>query len=176
MKKYVALLTFLSFIGMVLYVMSAQASGSNNRNAQAQSKSDLIDLSARRGGGRSVARGSGGGRYAGRGRSAYHRGTVARGPRGGVAASRTAVVRGPRGNVAARRTTVVGRPGYGGGVRWTRPANYWWRPGAAIAAGAAIGWVGATAAASYAGAAPGPNMCWYYTDAARTQGFWDACP
>jgi hypothetical protein len=23
--------------------------------------------------------------------------------------------------------------------------------------------------------APGPNMCWYYTDRSRRQGFWDAC-
>lgn len=59
---------------------------------------------------------------------------------------------------------------------WNRPSGYWWRPGAAVAAGAALGWVSATAAAAYAGAAPGPNMCWYYTDASRTQGFWDACP
>jgi len=26
------------------------------------------------------------------------------------------------------------------------------------------------------GAAPGPNMCWYYTDPSRKAGFWDACP
>jgi len=67
---------------------------------------------------------------------------------------------------------------HGGAVRvggWARPGNYYWRPGGAIAAGAAIGFVTAAAAASWAGAAPGPNMCWYYTDPSRTNGFWDVC-
>jgi hypothetical protein len=98
---------------------------------------------------------------------------------GGIAqvavARRTTVVR--PGGAAVRRTTVV-RPA----VRpvrpaaWVRPAHYWWRPGAAVAAGAAIGFVSAAAAASWAGAAPGPGYCWYYTDPSRTQGFWDKCP
>jgi hypothetical protein len=67
---------------------------------------------------------------------------------------------------------------HGGAVRvggWARPGNYYWRPGGAIAAGAAIGFVTAAAAASWAGAAPGPNMCWYYRDPSRTNGFWDVC-
>jgi hypothetical protein len=63
------------------------------------------------------------------------------------------------------------RPG-----RWVRPAGYRWRPGGAIAAGAAIGFVAAAAAAAWAGPPPGPNLCWYYTDASRRQGFWDVCP
>ena len=105
------------------------------------------------------------------------------------------------GAVAVRRPGGVGRPGWhgggaavvrpgwggaavvrpgwhGGGVRyggWVRPSRYWWGPGGAIAAGAAIGFVTAAAAASWAGAAPGPNMCWYYTDPSRTNGFWDVC-
>ena len=45
----------------------------------------------------------------------------------------------------------------------------------AIAAGAAIGFVSAATAAAWAGAAPAPGMCWYYTDPSRTQGFWDYC-
>jgi hypothetical protein len=45
-----------------------------------------------------------------------------------------------------------------------------------IAAEAAIGFVTAASAAAWAGAAPGPGLCWYYTDPSRTQGFWDACP
>jgi hypothetical protein len=95
-----------------------------------------------------------------------------------------ATVHGPRGGVYHRGATVV-RPGVpGGGVYhggyarwggWARPA-YRWGPGGAIAAGAAIGFVGAATAAAWAGAAPGPNLCWYYTDPSRTQGFWDACP
>jgi hypothetical protein len=95
-----------------------------------------------------------------------------------------ATVRGPHGGVYHRGATVA-RPGWhGGGVYhggyarwggWARPA-YRWGPGGAIAAGAAIGFVGAATAAAWAGAAPGPNLCWYYTDPSRTQGFWDACP
>jgi len=91
------------------------------------------------------------------------------------------VVVGPRGNAAAyrSRTVVRGpavRPGYGGGgVRWVRPATYGWPRGGAIAAGAAIGMVTAATAAAWAGAAPAPGMCWYYTDPSRTQGFWDYC-
>jgi hypothetical protein len=90
--------------------------------------------------------------------------------------ARGGAVVGPRGGVAVRSSAVV-RPGYrGGGVRWARPGGYWWRPGGAIAAGAAIGFVAAATAVAWAGAAPAPNMCWYYTDQSRRQGFWDACP
>jgi len=88
-----------------------------------------------------------------------------------------------------------GRPGYrppaggwhgghwhGGAVRppvygaWRRP-YYGWNPGGAIAAGAAIGFLSAAAAAAYANsAAPAAGLCWYYTDASYTSGFWDYCP
>lgn len=51
-----------------------------------------------------------------------------------------------------------------------------WPAGGAIAAGAALGFVTAASAAAWAGAAPAPGMCWYYTDPSRTQGFWDNCP
>ena len=102
-------------------------------------------------------------------RAAVRRGGVAVGPRGGVVAGRT-VVRTP-----AARGAVV-RPGYAGsGVRWARPGWYGWPRGGAIAAGAAIGMVTAATAAAWAGAAPAPGMCWYYTDPSRTQGFWDYC-
>jgi hypothetical protein len=82
-------------------------------------------------------------------------------------------------------------PGYGyhgGGYRaggvvvgprvgWVgRPGWYRWAPGGAIAAGAAIGFVTAAVAASWAPPPPQPDLCWYYTDPSRTQGFWDACP
>ncbi|WP_442754407.1 hypothetical protein ACNHKD_15645 [Methylocystis sp. JAN1] len=65
-------------------------------------------------------------------------------------------------------------PAYVGG--WRRP-YYGWRPGGAIAAGAAIGFLSAAAAAAYAtSAAPAPGLCWYYTDATYQAGFWDYCP
>jgi hypothetical protein len=99
--------------------------------------------------------------------------------RGGGAVRRTTVV-GPRGGVASRtvvRRGAVVRPGCaGGGVRWARPGWYRWPAGGAIAAGAALGFVTAASAAAWAGAAPAPGMCWYYTDPSRTQGFWDTCP
>ncbi len=66
----------------------------------------------------------------------------------------------------------VVRPGYYG--NWYRP--YRWSPGGAIAAGAAIGFIGAAAAASYYGRPPEPGLCWYFTDPSRTRGFWDVCP
>jgi len=109
-------------------------------------------------------------------RAVVRGGGVARGPRGGAVAYRgRAVVRGPVARPSVARAAVV-RPGYaGGGVRWARPGRYYWPRGGAIAAGAAIGFVGAATAAAWAGAAPAPGMCWYYTDPSRTQGFWDYC-
>jgi hypothetical protein len=97
--------------------------------------------------------------------------------RRGGAVRRTTVV-GPRGGAASRtvvRTGAVVRPGVRPGG-WVRPAHYYWRPGGAIAAGAAIGFVAAATAAAWAGSPPAPGYCWYYTDPSRTQGFWDVCP
>jgi hypothetical protein len=104
-----------------------------------------------------------------RGGAVVHRGGAVVGPRGAAYRGRTAVV-GPRGNVAVRRSTVVA-PG-----RWARPGWYRWPAGGAIAAGAALGFVTAATAVAWAGSAPAPGMCWYYTDPSRTQGFWDYCP
>lgn len=70
----------------------------------------------------------------------------------------------------------VGPPPPRGGWGWGRPAGYWWGPGGAIAAGAAIGFLTATAAGAFAPAPPAPRLCWYYTDPSRTAGFWDSCP
>jgi len=112
-----------------------------------------------------------------RGGMAVRRGGAVVGPRGGVAVRRSAAVVRPGWHGGGVRRAAVVRPGWnGGGVRWARPTGYWWRPGAAVAAGAAIGVVGAATAVAWAGAAPGPNMCWYYTDPSKTQGFWDTCP
>jgi hypothetical protein len=113
-----------------------------------------------------------------RGGAIAGRGFIARGPRGAVA-GRGFVARGPRGNVVAGRGAVV-RPGYRPlpvGPGWVRPASYWWHPGLAIASGAAIGFVTASAASAYANSRPpAPGYCWFYTDPQRTQGFWDVCP
>lgn len=109
------------------------------------------------------------------------RGAAACGPRGcGVAAC------GPRGCAAAgRRHAPAYRPAHRPAAPAHRPARRgvvvvaprrYWRPGAAIAAGAAIGVVTGAAAAALAGTPPQPGQCWYYTSPAKTTGFWDVCP
>jgi hypothetical protein len=98
--------------------------------------------------------------------------------RRGAVARRTTVV-GPRGGVASRtvvRRGAVVRPGVVPPGAWVRPTWYRWAPGGAIAAGAALGFVTAATAVAWAGAPPAAGYCWYYTDASRQQGFWDACP
>jgi hypothetical protein len=113
--------------------------------------------------------GRGGGvRY--RGGAAWRGGAVAR--RGGAAVRRGGAW-GYRGGAGVRTGGAVVRRG--GAVVWRRPASYWWPAGGAIAAGAAIGVVSAATAAAWAGAAPAPGYCWYYTDPSRRQGFWDVC-
>src|SRR5438876_275002 len=56
-------------------------------------------------------------------------------------------------------------------VAWVnRPGWYRWPAGGAVTAGAALGFVSAAAAASWAGAPPQAGLCWYYTDPSRRQG------
>ncbi len=84
-------------------------------------------------------------------------------------------------NVVINRNIVINRTGayrggpWRGGV-WVRPRWYRWGPGGAIVAGAAIGFIAATAAYSWAGPPPAPGYCWYYTDPSMQDGFWDICP
>jgi hypothetical protein len=146
-RSGLALILGMATLGIAPSTASAISAGSTGMlGYQIKQDSSVIDVAVRRGGG------------------AVRRTTVV-GPRGGVYHSRTAV-----------RGGAVVRPGYaGGGVRWARPGRYYWPRGGAIAAGAAIGFVTAATAAAWAGAAPAPGMCWYYTDPSRTQGFWDYC-
>jgi hypothetical protein len=115
-----------------------------------------------------------------------HRGVTAVGPRGGVYHRGGTVAGRPgaygyRGGVYRGGGVYHGGYGYRGGVYrggyagWARPGWYRWGPGGAIAAGAAVGVLAAGAAAAYAGAAPAPGLCWYYTDPSYRNGFWDAC-
>jgi len=78
---------------------------------------------------------------------------------------------GPRGCAGA----AIGRPPIRRGAVVIQPRRYW-RPGGAIAAGAAVGFLAGVAAVSVAGSPPKPGYCWYYTDSSRTSGFWDPCP
>jgi hypothetical protein len=101
------------------------------------------------------------------------RGATAVGPRGGVY-HRGGAYRGG----AYRGGVYHGGVYRGGGYRyggWARPGGSWWPTGGAIAAGAAVGVLAAGAAAAYAGSAPAPGLCWYYTDPSYRNGFWDAC-
>jgi len=160
-----------ALFGTVVLVGAPQASAASLISSPALAgAADALSIDTQ------VARVARGGRAAvgPRGGVAVRRGGVAVGPRGGAAVRRTTVV-GPRGNVAVRGGAVVGGRGAAYRGRWVRPGNYWWPVGGAIAAGAAIGMVTAATAAAWAGPAPGPNMCWYYTDPSRTQGFWDTC-
>ncbi|HKA79708.1 MAG TPA: hypothetical protein VKD43_06720 [Xanthobacteraceae bacterium] len=179
MKKHILTLALAGFALSLPASLPAQAAPLGITKGAIEQPDSNIEKVARVARGGAAVRGP-------RGGVAVRRGAVAVGPRGGAAVRRGAVAVGPRGGVAVRRGAAVGvggaavrrgavvAPGvrYGG---WARPAGYWWRPGGAIAAGAAIGFVTAATAAAWAGAAPGPNMCWYYTDPSRTQGFWDVC-
>ncbi|WP_407660741.1 hypothetical protein [Kaistia defluvii] len=102
---------------------------------------------------------------------AYRSGGAACGPRGCAAAGC-----GPRGCAAGAARPGYRAPGYRPrGVVVVNPHRYW-RPGGAIAAGAAIGFIAGAAAVSLAGTPPKPGYCWYYTTPNRTSGFWDVCP
>jgi hypothetical protein len=125
---------------------------------QPDSPSD-IELVRGRGGGGGMRRGGGGGRAANFNRGGNRNVNVNRNVNRNI-------------NRNVTRNVNVNRGRWGG---WARP-GYRWRPGGAIAAGAALGFVSAATAAAWAGAAPGPGLCWYYSDPSRTAGFWDACP
>jgi hypothetical protein len=122
----------------------------------------------------------GGGMHHGMNRGNFNRGAYAhRGNFHGAHANRN-INRNVNRNVnrSVNRNVNVNRGVYRAGYwgNWARPGRYYWPVGGAVAAGAALGFVSAAAAASWAGAAPGPNLCWYYTDPSRRAGFWDACP
>jgi hypothetical protein len=159
MHKHILMVALLGLALTPAGVGTSAASPLGLAGAALQTDDPMLELVAARGG-RGAA-----------GRGAAVRSTAVRGPRGGTAVRRTTVARpGVRPGVRPVAGAAVARPG-----RWVRPASYRWAPGGAIAAGAAIGVVGAATAAAWAGAAPGPNMCWYYTDPTQRQGFWDVC-
>ncbi len=109
---------------------------------------------------------------------------IVRGPHGGAYAGRPGGVHAYRPGYRPGYHGYVGHPGYRSGypgyrpgyAGWARPGWYHWGPGGAIAAGAAIGVLGAAAVAAWAPPAPAPGLCWYYTDPSQRSGFWDACP
>ena len=96
-------------------------------------------------------------------------GAVYRGPAGGAAVRGPyggAAVRGPAGAAAMRAP--YGGAVYVGGVRpWVRAPYY-----GAVVAGVAIGAIIATTAVP---PAPAPELCWFWSNPAQNQGYWDYC-
>jgi hypothetical protein len=73
------------------------------------------------------------------------------------------------------RPGVIARPGV---VRPGRIVVRPWRPRphyGALVAGVALGALVTVAVVGSAPAAPASNVCWYWQDPARTQGYWDYC-
>jgi hypothetical protein len=130
---------------------------------------------------------SGGARHGGPHRGGVHTGAMHGGARypGGAhrGAAHVNVNRNIRRNATRNVNRNVHRYGYRGGYAGRRGAAVWagrpgwysWAPGGAVAAGAALGFVTAATATAWAGAPPEPDLCWYYTDPSRRQGFWDVC-
>jgi hypothetical protein len=81
-------------------------------------------------------------------------------------ARRPAVNRNTNVNVRRTNVTVVGRPVRG----WSARPHY-----GTIVAGVALGAVIGVAVANAAPTPPAANLCWYWSDSSRTQGYWDYC-
>ncbi|WGD54663.1 hypothetical protein QA641_12575 [Bradyrhizobium sp. CB1650] len=69
-------------------------------------------------------------------------------------------------NVNKRTTVVARRP-----VRGWVPRPYY----GTIVGGSAFGTIVAATTVGVAPVAPAANMCWFWTDAAMSQGYWDYC-
>jgi hypothetical protein len=136
---------------------------------QQTSESRLIEQ-ARRGGGGRVARGGRVTRSARVTRSTRvsRGGNVAR--RTNVRTTRSTNVRRRANGSVNRRTNVVNR-------RVVRPVRPWVRRPyyGRVVAGIALGSVIWATSAGIAPAAPGPNLCWYWSNDSKTRGYWDYC-
>jgi hypothetical protein len=121
-----------------------------------------------------VGQGHGGGKGKGKGGHA-------RGPGGGG----NVVVRGPHGNKAVvskgQKNTVVKRTyvnkTYVNKRVVVRPVRGWYRKPyyGNFVAGVALGTVLAVGAVGVAPVAPASNLCWYWSDPAMINGYWDYC-
>jgi hypothetical protein len=122
-----------------------------------------------------VGQGHGGGKGKGKGGHA-------RGPGGG---GNNVVVRGPHGNKAVvskgQKNTVVKRTyvnkTYVNKRVVVRPVRGWYRKPyyGNFVAGVALGTVLAVGAVGVAPVAPASNLCWYWSDPAMINGYWDYC-
>lgn len=164
--------------------LSAPAHGAESKSAPgiAAAAADTDFSSARKGGGGGGGRhagggggggrhaGGGGGRHAGGGGGGGHRHASGGGNRhvNGGGARRNVNVNVNRRNVNVNRNVnVVGRRPYRGWV--SRP--YYGR----AFAGITIGTIIAATAVGLAPVAPDPTLCWFWSDQAMVNGYWDYC-
>jgi len=121
--------------------------------------------------------------HGGKGKGKGGGGGHARGPGGG---GNKMVVRGPKGNKAVvskgQRNTVVKRSYVNKTyvnkrVVVVRPVRGWYRKPyyGNFVAGVALGTVLAVGAVGVAPIAPASNLCWYWSDPAMINGYWDYC-
>lgn len=115
-----------------------------------------------KGKGNQARRGNGGGGGVNR--------TVIRGPGG----KKTVVTRGQK-NTVVKRTYV--NKTYVNKRIVVRPVRGWYRKPyyGNFVAGVALGTVLAVGAVGIAPVAPAPNLCWYWSDPAMINGYWDYC-
>jgi hypothetical protein len=91
---------------------------------------------------------------------------------GGTAVKKNTTV---KRNTTVRRTTTVNR---NVNVRYNRGYRAWARRpyyGTAFIGAVALGTVIAVTAPHVIPVAPGPNACWYWSDPAEVNGYWDYC-
>lgn len=127
--------------------------------SQQVGESGLVGKVRRGGGGHHVARGGRG--HAVRRSSTVRRTNVHRGADVRVNRRTNVRVNNHRANVARRHVRPV-RP-------WVRRPYY-----GRVVAGVALGSI-IVATAGVVPAAPGPNLCWYWSNSSMTRGYWDYC-
>jgi hypothetical protein len=122
--------------------------------------------------------GQGNGQKKGKGGNAQ----VRRGPQGNVVVRAPGgnqgafVVKGQKKNVYVNRT-VVNRTVVNRNVVVVRPVRGWYRRPyyGNFVSGVALGTILGVAAVGIAPIAPAPNLCWYWSDPAMINGYWDYC-
>lgn len=157
-----------SIIGLAAAALVAGLAGSSSAlpiaplgSAQIDNTGDIIQVAQKKGGGGGKAAKSskgGGGKAV---KSSKASKTVKASSAKKAVTKKTVVRR----NVTVHRTTVV------------RPYRVWvHRPYyGAVIAGVTLGTIVAVSAAHVVPVAPAPNLCWFWSDPAEINGYWDYC-
>ena len=134
------------------------------------STADKLLIQVGQGGGK--GKGKGGGQARGQGGGGGNNKMVVRGPHGGKA-----VVSKGQKNTVVRRNTYVNKTYVNKRVVVVRPVRGWYRKPyyGNFYAGVALGTVLAVGAVGVAPIAPASNLCWYWSDPAMINGYWDYC-